>query len=102
MQNTDGLFFWRGLNILLAVAAIAITLWRLYKHWGYLEQGRLTVLALLLFEISSITGSVEGIIQDLPYGFRMPMVTVANLWVIWSMQHGPVGHDAPASLTEDR
>lgn len=78
-------------NAALAICAVGLGAYRLWKHWAVLELGRLVVMALLVFGISTIYGSIEQIVQGTPFGARVMLGTVANFWAIVAFLHSPSG-----------
>lgn len=81
---------WRELNIVLAVVSITMIVYRLVKHRDHwFPRERLFMLATLLLCITNFTASIEGLAQSLPFGLRVPLSTVANAWVIWSLLDPP-------------
>lgn len=90
LTGTD---LWRLLNAVLAVAALALGGYRLWRHWKFLAMGRLVVMALMAFELATVEGSIEQIVRDTPFGFRIMLGTVANIWAITAFLHSPVGAD---------
>jgi hypothetical protein len=85
---------WRLGNAVLALVAVGLGSYRLWRNWTRLRtSGRLLLMALLVFEVSAVFGSIEQVSQNTPFGFRIMLGTVANIWAITAFSLRPSGAD---------
>lgn len=84
-MELDWVDIWRNFNIVLALIAGFLLVRRghaLRKWWTF--QERSFIHSQFVFVLASLASSVEAIVQDNPFGVRVPLITMALLMTIYA------------------
>lgn len=72
---------WRIGNTVLALTAIAVVSWRIGRAWSHLPvRMRYFGIALVMFIIVAVIGSIETTIKGISPGYRTAALSVALGW----------------------
>lgn len=77
---------WRVGNVALGVVALTL-LWLKSRPKTEEMPRRIQVMfrALMLLVATAAYGSAEQVVQEAPLGARVPLVTVALIWILYAM-----------------
>lgn len=95
-MHIDWLDTWREINAILSGIALVLTCRRLRRYrafWTFQERAFLRAGA--MFMATSLLSSVESILQDSPFGWRIPLLSIALLMAVYAMLGGSERHATP-------
>lgn len=85
----DELVFWaRVFNLATGLTGCFWLITKVSKHWGeYGRDVRVSVLALTTYAFGSTYSTAEIMRQGLPGGFRIALVAIANVLLLYGLWH---------------
>lgn len=90
-MDFDWVTVWRLINIALVVTAGGLVHWRLWSLRGFWkpDEKSFTIGTLLLL-VALLVGSVENLMLGLGFGWRLPLTTLAALYLLNATAGRPI------------
>jgi hypothetical protein len=92
MLDVNWLMVIRQINILLGFIGIGLLSYRLWQMRGaglVRPEQRFFILAVLVYIVAAQFGTIEAWRGHFPWGYRIPVITLAHVWMIYATLHAP-------------